>query len=122
AGAAANNDIEPGLDCRLQQHRHFGGKGLVVQQVFQLERISAEAAHAHRWSIERQGRDNGIDAGTIGQTSVHHRRCLVHATADLGNDAVDDLEQVLVVAKFDVGLFQLAAPLHENVVRPVDED
>ena len=37
------------------------------------------------------------------------RRGFIDAPADLRHDAVDDLQQMVVVAELDVGLFQLAA-------------
>ena len=47
-GTAGDDDVQPGLDGAFQQHRHLGREGLVVQQVFQLQRIGAEAANGHR--------------------------------------------------------------------------
>ena len=58
----------------------------------------------------------------VRQAGVHHRRRFVHAPADLRHDAVDDLQQVVVVAELDVGLFHLAAALDVDLVRPVDQD
>ncbi len=45
AGTAGDDDVEPGLDGAFEQHHHLGREGLVVQQVFELERIGAEAAN-----------------------------------------------------------------------------
>ena len=47
-GAAGDDDVEPGLDARLHQHGHFRRERLVVEQVFELERIGAETANRHR--------------------------------------------------------------------------
>ena len=57
-----------------------------------------------------------------GKPGVHHRARFVHAPADLRHDAVDDLQQVVVVAELHVGLFQLAAPLDVHLVRAVHQD
>ena len=51
AGAAGDDDVQPGLDRPFQQHHHFGREGLVVQQVFQLQRIGAEAANGDRRAV-----------------------------------------------------------------------
>src|SRR5439155_26306100 len=42
--------------------------------------------------------------------------------SDLGDDSVDNLAQVFVIAKLDVGFLQLAAPLHINLEWAVDQD
>ena len=47
--AAADDDVQPGLDARLHEHRHLGRERLVVEQVLQLQRVGAEAADGHRW-------------------------------------------------------------------------
>ena len=120
--AAADDDVEPGLDARFHQHRHFRREGLVVEQVFQLQRVRAEAANAHRRAVQRQRRNDGVDTAAVRQACVHHRARLVHAAADLRHDAIDDLHQVVVVAELDLGFLQLAAALHVDLVRPIDED
>ncbi len=48
AGTAGDDDVQSGLDGAFQQHHHFRREGLVVQQVFQLQRIGAEAANGNR--------------------------------------------------------------------------
>ena len=58
----------------------------------------------------------------VRQAGVHHRRRFIDAPADLRHDAVDDLQQVVVVAELDVALFHLAAAFDVNLLRPVDED
>ena len=73
-------------------------------------------------AVEGERRDDGVDAGAVRQAGVHHRAGLVDAPADLRHDAVDDLQQVVVVAELDVGLLQLAAALDVDLVRPVDQD
>src|SRR5207253_1297353 len=105
---------------RLHQHRHFRRERLEVEQVFQFQRVGAEAPDGHGRPVQGQGRDDGVDTAAVGQPGVHHRAGLVHAAADLGDDAVDDLQEVVAVAELDVGLLQLAAALHVDLVRAVD--
>ena len=53
---------------------------------------------------------------------VDHRTRLVDTTADLGDDAIDDLHQVVVVAELDVGFLHLPVPLDIDVLGTVDQD
>src|SRR5439155_7128101 len=121
-GAAADDDVQPGLDGGFHEHRHLGGERLVVQQVLQLERVGAEAANAHGRAVERQRLNDGVDTAAVRQAGIDHWRGLVHAPADLRHDPVDNLQQVVVVTKLDVGLLQLAAAFDVNLVRPVDQN
>ena len=83
AGAAGDDDVQPGLDRPFQQHHHFGREGLVVEQVFQLERIGAEAANRNRRAVQRQRRNDRVHAGAVWQAGVDHRADFVDAAADL---------------------------------------
>ena len=55
-----------------------------------------------RRSIERQRRNNGIDAGAVRQPGIDHRRGLINSAAHARHDAVDDLQQMAIVAKAGV--------------------
>ena len=122
AGAAGDDDVQVGLHGAFEQHHHFGREALVVQQVFELERIGAESPNRDRRAVERQRRNDRVHAGAVGQAGVDHRADFVDAAADLRHDAVDDLHQVLVVAERDAGLFQVAAAFDVHVLRAVDHD
>ena len=52
-------DYLVGLDGAFQQHHHFGGEGLEVQQVFQLERIRAETPNRYGGAGQSQRRNDG---------------------------------------------------------------
>jgi len=52
--------------------------------------------------------DDGVTREPSGRRASTWRG-FIDAAADLGDDAIDDLHQVIVIAEFDVGLFQLAA-------------
>ena len=122
AGAAGDDDVQPGLDRPFQQHHHLGREGLEVEQVFELQRIGAEAANRNARPVQGQRRNDGVDARAVRQAGVDHRADFVDAPADLRHDAVDDLHQVVVVAERDAGLFHLAAALDVDVLRAVDQD
>ena len=111
AGAAGNDDVQPRLDGPFQEHDHLRREGLVVQQVLQLQRIGAETANGHAGPVQGQRRNDGVETRAVQHAGVDHRTGLVHPPAYPGNDAVDDLHQVVVVAEGHAGLLHLAAPL-----------
>ena len=86
------------------------------------EAVGPEAADRHRRAVERQRRNDRVDARAVGQTRVHHRARLVDAAADDADDALDDLQQVAVVLEDDVGLLELAVALDVDLVVAVDQD
>ena len=69
-----------------------------------------------------QRRDDGVDAGAVGQAGIDHRRRLVDAATDRGDDPVDDAHDVVVVLEDDVGQLELARALDVDLARAVDHD
>src|SRR4029079_10304079 len=53
-GTARDDDVEVGLHGPLEQHHHFRRHALVVQEVFKLERVRAEATNRDRGAIKGQ--------------------------------------------------------------------
>ena len=94
----------------------------MADQVFQLQRLGTEAANRHRRAIQRQRRNDRVDAAAVGQAGVDHRAGFVDAAADQADDAVDDLPQVLVVAEANVRQLQPPATLDVNPVETVDQN
>ena len=72
--------------------------------------LLGEFADRDRGAVERQRRDDDVDAAAVGETGVDQRPRLVDAAADARHDLGADVHQVLVVAELDVGQFELAAP------------
>ena len=56
------------------------------------------------------------------EAGVGERRGLVDAAADLVDDALGDLEQMLLVAELDLGELELALLFDVGLVRAVDHD
>ena len=50
-------------------------------------------------AVQRQRRNDRVETRAVGHAGVDHRAGLVHAAADLRDDPVDDLHQVVVVAE-----------------------
>ena len=81
-----------------------------------------ELANGDHRSDERERWDDRVDAGAVRQARVDHRARLVDATADRGDDPVDDAHDVVVVLEDDVGELQTAAPLDVDLARAVHHD
>ena len=103
AGTAGDEDVETRLYAALEEFEHGRGQGLVGDQVVCRERIAAETANGKARAIDGERRNDGINAGTVGEPSVYHRRGFIDAASNGGNDAIDDAHQVSVIAKLNVG-------------------
>ena len=66
-------------------------------QVVRLEPLGRKPADRQQRPVDRQRRNDGVDARAVGQARVDHRRAVVDAAADAADDAVDDAQQVRVV-------------------------
>ena len=82
----------------------------------------AEHPDRDHGAVERQRRDDGVEPRAVGQPGVDHRRGLVDPAADPRDDPIDDLQQVLAVAKDDFRLLDPALFLDEDLLGTVDHD
>src|SRR5207344_681225 len=99
-----------------------GGRGAEPDEVVDREGRGRELPDGDDGADQRQRRDDGIDTGTVGQAGVDHRGRLVDASADRGDDPVDDAHDVVVVLEDDVGQLQLAGAFDVDLARSVDHD
>ena len=91
-------------------------------QIFELQRLDAEATNRHCRPVQRQRRNDRVDAASVAQSRIDHRADLVDAAADLRDDAVDDLPQVRIVAEAHFRALQPPATLDVNPVVAVHQD
>jgi hypothetical protein len=122
AGAAGNDHVEPAPDASPQEIEDLLRDRTIDDQVGGADRLGAEPANGHHRPVQRQRRDDGVDAAAVGQVAVHHWTGFVHAAAGLADDALHDVAQVRFVAEGEIGQLQLPVPLHVHRVRAVDED
>src|SRR5205823_10779848 len=97
AGTAGHDDVQAADDACLEEP----GRGRVhrpeADQVLHRVGVGGELSDGEEGAADGQGMHDGVDAGAIGQAGVDHRSGLVDATADLGDNLVDDAAQVVFV-------------------------
>ncbi|MNS66300.1 hypothetical protein D3C72_995090 [compost metagenome] len=122
AGAARDEDVHLGEHAGFQEAGHRLGQRAEAQQVAHAEALLRELTDGDGGAVEREGRDDHVHTGAVGQTRVHHRARLVDAAAEWRHDAVDHHAQLLLVGELAVGEGQLALLLDEDLLGAVDHD
>ena len=79
-----------------------------LDQLVERQLVLLELADGERRPVDRQRRHDDVDARAVGQARVADRRGFVDAAADLADDALADVQELLVVAEADAGLLDLA--------------
>ena len=72
--------------------------------------------------LQRQRRDDRVDAAAVLQARVDHRHLLVDAPAERRDDALDDAAQLLVAEEADVAEREVPLALDVDLVDAVDHD
>ena len=121
-GSARDEDVELPLDAGGQEVRRLRRDGAEVDQVVHRVRVARELPDGEDRPPQRERRDDRVDAAAVRQAGVHHRRGLVDPAADLGDDLVDDAEEVRVVDERRLRQLDLARTLDVDPVGPVDHD
>ena len=75
-----------------------------------------------RRPIERERRNDGIDARAVGQTGIDHGRGFVHPAAHPRHDTVNDLQQMTIVAERSIDSLQNPALLNKNMILVIHQD
>ena len=106
----------------LQDFRAFRRDRAELDELVEGQLVLLELADGERGAVDRQRRDDGVDARAVGKARVADRRGFVDAPADLADDALADVEELLVVAEADAGALDLAADFDEHRAGAVDHD
>ena len=122
AGTAGDQHVAADAADDLQDFRAFRRDRAELDQLIQRQLVLLELTNGERGAVDRQRRHDGVDAGAVGETGVADRRGFVDAPADLADDALADVEQLLVVAEADAGLLDLAGDFDEHRAGAVDHD
>src|SRR6266542_4910683 len=86
---AGDQDVDPAANARVQEPGHGVGDSAERDEVFRLVRVRGELSDGESRAVDGEGRDDGVDPGTVGQPSIDIRRGLVDSPADLGDDLLD---------------------------------
>ena len=108
AGAAGNDGVDAAAADDLQDLGAFRGDRAELDQIVEPELVLLEFADGESGAVERERRRDHVDARAVRETRVADRRGFVDAPADLADDALADVEKLLVVAEADAGLLDLA--------------
>ena len=122
AGAARDDDVDPGLDAGREELDHLRRDRLVRIRSSTRSGLAPEPADREQGAVQGQRRDDRVDAAAVGEPGVDHRAGLVHPPADPAHDPLDDLDQVPVVVERDVGPLQPALALDVDDLGAVDQD
>ncbi len=121
ARSAGEEDVEPGHDAGLEEIEHLRGRGAEADEVVDSE-AGGELSDRDDGSDQRERLDDGVDARAVGQAGVDARAGLVDVPAQRRDDAVDDVEDVLVVAESGGRLLDASGALDIDAVRAIDHD
>jgi len=94
----------------------------LLNHLIEADLALAEFADRDGWAVDRQWRNDDVDAAAVQQTGVAKRARLVDTPSDAADDAVADVEQMAVVLERDRGEFELAAFLDVYLLRTIDHD
>ena len=122
AGATAHQDVELAHDAQGDELGQLGGERLEADEVIHGQGHLGELPDRERRPVERQGREDGVDPGTIGQAGVDHGGGLVDPAADLAHDALDHPAQVVVEQEPGLRGVELALALHVDRPGAGDHD
>src|SRR5476649_1408680 len=121
-GTARDQDVAAAAADHLQHPGGFRTDGAEFDQVVQGQLVFLELANGQGGAVQAQRRADDVDAGAVQQAGVADGRRLIHAPADLADDALADVHQLGIVAEADIGELYLALDFDEDPVGAIDHD
>ena len=91
AGPSRDEHVQPAADRRGEVLDHLRRERPEGEQVLDPERVVSEAADGEARSPQRERGDDRVHARAVRHPRIDHGRGAVDATADRGDDSVDDL-------------------------------
>ena len=122
ARAARDHDVAPHLDAGLQEPRHRRRQGPESDQAVHAQQVALEFPDGDARSLQRQRRNDGIDAAAVGKARIDEGGRLVDVASQRRDDALDHAHHRLRRAERFFDALQLAFPLHVDLGRAVDHD
>ncbi|MNI19368.1 hypothetical protein D3C73_728040 [compost metagenome] len=122
AGTAGNQHVQAPTDNRLEQQGNGRGQRPHLDQAVGIEQVHRKAPDRHARAVDGQRRDNRVDPRTVLEPGIHQGRGLVDTPTQAGDDAVNDVQQMLIIAKTHIGALQFAEALDIDRGMTVDQN
>ena len=106
----------------FQKQSDILGHTAETDQVVDRQFFLGKFTNGQGWTVQRQRRNHRIDAGTVGQTRIHHRTGIVNMTAQRFHDPLNDGHQMAIIEKTGAGFINFTLAFHKNQIRTVDHD
>ena len=116
AGAAGDEDVEPCAYTAAENAHHLIGQRSRTAPGRWIVRSAAEAPDRQDRAVDGERRDDGVDARSIRESSVHHRRRFIDAPTNSGYDSIDHRQQMRVITEGCEGAHKAALPLDVDVL------
>ncbi len=121
-GTAGHDQRHPRGYGGSQHLADLGLHGADLNELVQVERLLGKLTDRNERSIDGEWRDDGVDAAAVCETGVDHGLGFVDAAADVGDNLVQNAQQVRFVLETDGRQFKLAETFHINLLVRIDED
>src|SRR5690606_17432787 len=121
-GAARDHDVQARFDTRLEELQGFGRDAAELDELLDGDGVFEELTDGDHRPHQRDGRDDGVHTGAVGQAGVYVGAGLVDAAPQRGHDAVDDAHHVLVALEGERHALDFTLALDVDVFGAVDHD
>ena len=122
AGAARDQGINAAAPDDAQNLGALRRNRAESDELIERQLVLFEFADRECRSVDRKRRNNRVDARTVRQAGVADRRGFVDPPADLADDSLADVQQLLIVAKANSGLLDLSLDFDVDRTGPIDHD
>ncbi|MND78670.1 hypothetical protein D3C80_703870 [compost metagenome] len=122
ARSAGDQHVAPRANDRLEDGRHLLGERSQLDQPGHADGIAREFADGHQRTVDREGRDDGVDATAVRQACIDHGLGFIDPSTHGGDDLVDDPHQVARVLEPHVRQFELPQAFDIDRRMGVDQD
>ncbi len=96
--------------------------GPELDQLIERQLALLKLTNSEGRAIDGKWRNDGVDTGAVGETGVADRRGFIDAAADLADDALTNVEQLLIVAKANARSLNFTADFDEDRAGTVHHD
>src|SRR5262249_12285372 len=98
-GTARDDRVDPTAPDDFQDFAAFRRDRPEADELFERKFVTFEFADGERRPVERKRRRDHVDARAVRQARVAYRRRFVDAPADLTDNALADIQELLIVAE-----------------------